>query len=692
MKGGIFSILLFLSTAIFSQQVVWEEMTSPVPWLSIYGAMYSDSNDVVYFDNHDVYVSYDSAKSWEKIHNNNSNPLGYVVRSGLWNEKITIANNDGEMYQYQNTIDTWEEISIPTPVYGYFTIGEFNDYYVIVFNEKLYYQNKNTSAWDSLSLSLSYNHKGVILDGKYYRPRLLDVEVYDLQTGEMDIRFTFDNYIESFVENNGQFFIVTENPFEKKLFISNDTCSTWQEKPFGDARLHGVAKDGTLYKVWYENFLFSEDLGDTWEPLNIANYDFGISVFALKNSVKYAFAGGMKRYFGQPVNYYKGKNFVPMHVGNKYLYLDYWEDNGVLMRGYSVKELVRDSIFEGKHYYSYGDNNFYQYDDSTMAYSRLYEGVVEKIFDFNLPEGGLFITPEGEPRTTITYNGVFQNNPVYMKGFRYNSGYDKTDQYWAENLGLISLEYESIMNDYSGTDLIEAYIYSDSLGEFVYHTEGNRTSLQRNAYSYFETGVMIFYVNFAHAYDIHNIGYPSEAFTDSVYFSYAFSNTSDTSEVNTLFATDLLSDETVKFKLNINDAILTNFDNLLYKFHTVDKNLIPDHRNFPEEDFFKINFDTMTDLPDESIDQKISQYQLRQNYPNPFNPETKISYSLKEAGNVKLIVYDVLGNEVAKLVNGYKTAGSYEVSFNASNLPSGVYIYRIKSGEYSESKKMIILK
>ena len=85
-------------------------------------------------------------------------------------------------------------------------------------------------------------------------------------------------------------------------------------------------------------------------------------------------------------------------------------------------------------------------------------------------------------------------------------------------------------------------------------------------------------------------------------------------------------------------------------------------------------------------------FTLEQNYPNPFNPSTIISFKLPEQTNVELKVYDVLGNEVATLVNESKPAGNYEAEWNASNLPSGVYIYQLRAGTYTQMKKMILLK
>jgi hypothetical protein len=85
-------------------------------------------------------------------------------------------------------------------------------------------------------------------------------------------------------------------------------------------------------------------------------------------------------------------------------------------------------------------------------------------------------------------------------------------------------------------------------------------------------------------------------------------------------------------------------------------------------------------------------FQLSQNYPNPFNPTTTINYSLPQAGNVKLTVYNILGGKVATIVNEYKPAGNYSVQFNGSNLASGIYLYRLESGIFSETKKFILLK
>lgn len=87
----------------------------------------------------------------------------------------------------------------------------------------------------------------------------------------------------------------------------------------------------------------------------------------------------------------------------------------------------------------------------------------------------------------------------------------------------------------------------------------------------------------------------------------------------------------------------------------------------------------------------ISTYDLFQNYPNPFNPTTTIRYQIPKSGNVTLKVYDILGAEVATLVNEEKVAGKYEVNFNAI-LASGVYLYKLQANEYISVKKMVLVR
>ena len=88
----------------------------------------------------------------------------------------------------------------------------------------------------------------------------------------------------------------------------------------------------------------------------------------------------------------------------------------------------------------------------------------------------------------------------------------------------------------------------------------------------------------------------------------------------------------------------------------------------------------------------VGEFKLDNNYPNPFNPSTIIQYSLPSNEYVSLKVYDIIGREVTTLVNQQQSAGSYDVEFNASNLTSGIYFYKITAGNFNAVKKMLLVK
>jgi hypothetical protein len=98
--------------------------------------------------------------------------------------------------------------------------------------------------------------------------------------------------------------------------------------------------------------------------------------------------------------------------------------------------------------------------------------------------------------------------------------------------------------------------------------------------------------------------------------------------------------------------------------------------------FYKIN--NGTESP--------TSFMLSQNYPNPFNPSTTFKYSIAKQSSVLIKIYDLIGNEIETLVNEEKPVGTYELTWNASNLPSGVYFYQLRAGDFVETKKMILMK
>ncbi|MBU1680133.1 MAG: T9SS type A sorting domain-containing protein [Bacteroidetes bacterium] len=106
---------------------------------------------------------------------------------------------------------------------------------------------------------------------------------------------------------------------------------------------------------------------------------------------------------------------------------------------------------------------------------------------------------------------------------------------------------------------------------------------------------------------------------------------------------------------------------------------------------FSFQYSLATNI-DGELDPKLNQFSLEQNYPNPFNPNTMINYTLYKNSHVKLSIYNILGQEVAVLVNGIKHSGNHQIVFHANNLPSGTYYYRLISDKITSAKKMILMR
>jgi hypothetical protein len=134
---------------------------------------------------------------------------------------------------------------------------------------------------------------------------------------------------------------------------------------------------------------------------------------------------------------------------------------------------------------------------------------------------------------------------------------------------------------------------------------------------------------------------------------------------------------------------------LEYHYYAKGVGMVMNIRELPLNDVHtdKLNaYNNVTAVKAQPVTSLPKNFSLYQNYPNPFNPSTSISYQLPKDGIVTLKVYNILGNEVASLVNEYKKAGNYSVNFNASKLASGVYFYSIHAGSFTDTKKLVLMK
>ncbi len=174
------------------------------------------------------------------------------------------------------------------------------------------------------------------------------------------------------------------------------------------------------------------------------------------------------------------------------------------------------------------------------------------------------------------------------------------------------------------------------------------------------------------------------------YISYSFNNPADSvMAVHSNDAVGYYWDEHVKISYSVSDFIQSAVG-----FTNTPGEMLGVWSNAPTPSLWQLRGTFYPDLPTSVDDETnyINTFQLSDNYPNPFNPGTRIKYNLPLTSQVIIKVFDVLGNEIETLVNEEKLAGTYEVSWIASNLSSGIYFYQLQAGSYIETKKMILLK
>lgn len=145
----------------------------------------------------------------------------------------------------------------------------------------------------------------------------------------------------------------------------------------------------------------------------------------------------------------------------------------------------------------------------------------------------------------------------------------------------------------------------------------------------------------------------------------------------------------IKVNTSIGDTLITIFNNEQNQSFQINVNGDPQSIVFDYGNWILKDLSPVTQVEDQFIP---GEFSLEQNYPNPFNPSTKIKFTLPSKASVVLKVFNILGKEIATLVNGEQDAGNYTVEFDASTLKSGVYFYRLEAGSFTETKKMILMK
>jgi hypothetical protein len=266
-------------------------------------------------------------------------------------------------------------------------------------------------------------------------------------------------------------------------------------------------------------------------------------------------------------------------------------------------------------------------------------------------------------------------------------------------IGLFNIDYSSQAphggTNSTGINMIMAALY-DSAGNVKHFT--NHYKPEINVTPITLIGSSNFTLNFSVDHEFNRStppGHTSMFFMESVKLESFYSKEDSVIVLSVINANGVInySVNTVLDTLLMKDEFTFN-----YRIIAKDRGIIPETSYAPDSGYYKCVWNGLTGIDDNN--QYLQTFSLSQNYPNPFNPSTKISWQSPVGGHQTLKVYDVLGREVATLVDEYRDAGSYEINFDGSQLSSGIYYYQIKVGDSSsssgqgfvETRKMIFIK
>ncbi|MBE0538713.1 MAG: T9SS type A sorting domain-containing protein, partial [Ignavibacterium sp.] len=238
-------------------------------------------------------------------------------------------------------------------------------------------------------------------------------------------------------------------------------------------------------------------------------------------------------------------------------------------------------------------------------------------------------------------------------------------------------------------------IQYDSTGNLTYYSEHHKPEFSITPILFIDTTFfkLDFFVQHEYSH-FFSPEYPHQGinFIDSVWMYRYYSNGDSIINISNLLAYNNPSYATSAYHVNfqLDTSLMKKGFNFYYKFLAKDKGIISDYTWSPDSGYYECIWNDPLNA-EERVNQFIT-YHLSQNYPNPFNPTTNIEFRIVDFGLVSLKIYDILGREVATLVNEEKPGGTYKVEFDGSNLASGIYLYKLSTDKFSETKLMSLIK
>lgn len=396
---------------------------------------------------------------------------------------------------------------------------------------------------------------------------------------------------------------------------------------------------------------------------------------------------------------YEDTSFIPLQNNNSYQYILSGYGGGTVYSYLRYGTISNDTLINNHEYYLHtirGVSHWLRYSEEDH---KLYKWQNESdlvYMDYNKEPGDTFIHLDYPiPATVLGGDTSIFSMSIPYKGFSVPIPSAIRRELFAKGIGLYYSRSEStsIINSSNSTYSLIMSILYDSAGNVNHFTNHIKPVITVTPVTLINTSNFNLNFTVSHQYNrIYPPGHISMIFIDSVKFESYYSKQDSIIELPAY--NFLYYSTTYNVATHLDTMLLKNGFTFNYRIVAKDKGIIPETSYSPDTGYYQCVWDFSTTVGNET--QPVSEFALHQNYPNPFNPSTKISWQSPVGSWQTIKVFDVLGSDVATLVDEYRNAGYHEVEFNVSSgirdLASGIYFYQLQAGSFIETKKMMVIR
>jgi len=641
-----------------NQGLNWEVMSLPISEYKIV----IDQNDIIYLGGWvGIYKSTDYGNTWLQCYSENVHTI-YISSENI----IYAGGYQGEFIKSTDLGSTWSSDSLTNRKINSITSTSNGQIFLTAEYGPIFTSTDYGDSWSEITISGLAPRSNIIAD-------------------------SFDNLY------------ICKN--EQGVGISTDLGATWNSYGvFGYSPFTSFVAIDNAHNIYYSfgPVYKSTDMGLTWTNMSGPGGVKSISLY--EDKILLATGYGIYRYDPSyiPPPVYVGNNYFPLLKGFKQQFLNESNFIGVQHNSLESVEIIRDTLIQNLKYIFYTDKLLSYSEENKKIWIWSMDSA-KTYMDFTLPAGATFPHYTGAPynfqATVFDGSKILFGDTVKYKGNYWGAyTYGYFSESFGENIGLIRKTSGSTAGpDGSSVSSLIMQVMFDSLGNEILLSDHHKPVINLIPKTKINTNNFTLNFSVGHYYssffDPNSPHQGVNFIKDVLYISnYSKNDTIILNDTIAAYNTPKTSQYSTTF--TIDTSLLKNGYTLNYKVIAKDKGLIQETTFSPDTGFYQCVWDYETNIDYEN--ESARKFSLSQNYPNPFNPSTTISYQLPKTGNVTIKVFDILGREIATLVNEEKPAGNYDVEFKSSTgslqLASGIYYYQLKAGDYLETKKMILMK